>query len=341
MRIAFFDPQTATEDEWDAYHRLHAQMDREYHPDDTPRSREELQLEWRNLPPDLAVHRWGLWDGDQAVGRGGVWIWTQETNQHLASFNIYVLPAYRRQGHGRALLSLAVEPARQAQRTLLMTQTSSQLPDGEGFMRHIGAAPGLQQRESQLLIADVDRALVNHWQTEGPLHAPGFALEFVNGPYPEPDLDAICRVLDAMNDAPRGDLDLEDWRQTPQRLRRWEENNAIRGFVRWTVFARDLATGTLAGWTEVLYNPRQPTLLFQLGTGVLPEYRGRRLGRWMKAAMLERVMADMPQVTRIRTGNAVTNAYMLDINIALGFKPYQIETVWQVPTDKVAAYVGG
>ncbi len=340
MHIRPFDPQTAPDAEWDAVHRLHVQMDREYHPDDAPRSRQELELEWRNLPPALAAHRWGLWDGDQAVGRGGVWIWTEETNQHLASFNLYVLPAYRREGWGKQLLASVVAPARQAQRTLLMTQTSSRIPDGEGFLRHLDAKAGLQQRESQLLMADVDRALVAQWLAEGPVHAPGFALEFVNGPYPEHDLDAICRVLDAINDAPRGELDLDDWRPTPQRLREWDENNAIRGFVRWTVFARDLTTGTLAGWTEVLYNPRQPTLLFQLGTGVLPAYRGKRLGRWMKAAMLERIVADLPQVTRIRTGNAVTNAYMLDINIALGFKPYQIETSWQIPTDKVVAYVG-
>ncbi len=340
MQIKYFDPQTATDDEWEALHRLNVQTEREYHPDDEPPLREDIELSWRHEPPVLSAHRWGVWDGDAMVGRGGVWIWTEETNQHLAMFHLYLLPAYRRQGLGKQLLALVVDPARQAKRTLLQSSTTDNVPDGAGFLAHIGAEPGLQSRTSQLMVADVDRAQLTEWQRLAQAKATGFALELVHGAYPEADIPAICRLFDALNDAPRGDLDMDDWRHTPEQLHWWHEHNVQRGFDRWTVFARDLATGTLAGWTEVLLNPRQPTLLLQLGTGVLPQYRGLNLGRWMKAAMLEKVLRDMPQVTRIRTGNAVTNAPMLSINIALGFKPYQIETIWQIPTDKVAAYVG-
>ena len=340
MRIQPFDPQTATDTEWDALHRLNVQSEREYHPDDPPPPREDLELSWRNEPPSLSAHRWGVWDGDTMIGRGGIWIWTEETNQHIAFFHLYVLPGYRRQGLGKQLLARVVDPARRANRTLLHSGTTNRVPDGEGFLSHIGAQPALQSRESRLLVADVDRAQLTEWQRQAQAKAAGFALELVHGAYPERDLPGICRVFDALNDAPRGDLDMEDWRHTPERLREWHASNVKRGFDRWTIFARDLATGTIAGWTEVLYNPRRPSLLMQLGTGVLPEYRGLNLGRWMKAAMLEKVLRDMPQVTYIRTGNAVANAPMLNINIELGFKLYQIETTWQIPTDKVAAYVG-
>ncbi len=46
--------------------------------------------------------------------------------------------------------------------------------------------------------------------------------------------------------------------------------------------------------------------------------------------MLERIRDDRPEAQRIRTGNARTNAPMLAINDALGFKVVGARTEWQV-----------
>jgi GNAT superfamily N-acetyltransferase len=71
----------------------------------------------------------------------------------------------------------------------------------------------------------------------------------------------------------------------------------------------------------------------------LPEYRNHGLGRWLKAAMLAKVLHERPQVQFVRTGNANSNAPMLKINAALGFKPYLAQSIWQVETERVAAYL--
>jgi len=55
--------------------------------------------------------------------------------------------------------------------------------------------------------------------------------------------------------------------------------------------------------------------------------------------MLERVLRDRPEAKFVRTGNADSNAAMLGINQALGFKPYLSHCVWQLETEKVAAYL--
>jgi len=74
-------------------------------------------------------------------------------------------------------------------------------------------------------------------------------------------------------------------------------------------------------------------------TGVYPEYRGKGLGRWLKAAMLDRIMKEHPEIKYVRTQNADMNAAMLKINNDLGFQPYNAITTWQIDIDKVLEYL--
>jgi GNAT superfamily N-acetyltransferase len=71
----------------------------------------------------------------------------------------------------------------------------------------------------------------------------------------------------------------------------------------------------------------------------MPDYRGRGLGRRMKAEMVTRILRERPEVEVIRTGNANSNVPMLRINNEMGFKPYTEEAIWQVATDAVADYL--
>ncbi len=105
------------------------------------------------------------------------------------------------------------------------------------------------------------------------------------------------------------------------------------------MYARHIETWELAGYTEVFWNPNQPETLRQDDTGVFPQYRRRGLGRWLKAAMLKKVLRDHPQIKHVRTGNADSNAAMLRINQQLGFKPYKSWSVWQVELKQVLAYL--
>jgi len=125
----------------------------------------------------------------------------------------------------------------------------------------------------------------------------------------------------------------------PEPIREFEKSARARGNQSWMMYAREKGSRKIAGWTDVSWNPNRPEFLQQQGTAVFPEFQNRGLGRWLKAAMLEKVLRERPQVRYVRTGNADMNAPMLKINTELGFKPYRSHYAWQVETAKVLDYL--
>ena len=140
--------------------------------------------------------------------------------------------------------------------------------------------------------------------------------------------------------AARGDLAIEDLEPTAELVREWGASLVATGDKRWTTFARHVETGKIAGYTDVFWRPSRPEVLGQGDTGVFPEYRNRGLGRWLKSAMAEKVLRELPMVEKIRTFNAEVNAPMLAINREMGFKHVQTFYDWQVEVDRVMGYLG-
>lgn len=116
-------------------------------------------------------------------------------------------------------------------------------------------------------------------------------------------------------------------------IQEWRNMNPAFKLCEWTMQQQENTP------TDVYWHPNRPELLQQGMTGVLPAYRNRGLGRWLKAAMLAKVLSDRPQIAIIRTSNADSNAAMLKINRELGFQPYLVQIEWQVTTEQVAAYL--
>jgi GNAT superfamily N-acetyltransferase len=254
-------------------------------------------------------------------------------------FLLQVLPEYRRQGLARQLLALIAEATRGANRQLLVTDTNERVPAGTAFMERIGARKGLIGHMNQLKIAELNRALMQQWIARAPERASDFELGYWTGPYPEADIDAIVALIQVMNTAPREDLEVEDFHPTAEQIRQFEKSRFVCGNLRWTAYVREKTTGKFAGFTQVLWHPNRPMILQQLDTGVFPEYRHRGLGRWLKAALLDKVLREHPEIEFVRTGNADSNASMLKINAEMGFKPYHSEIVWQVDVGQIEKYL--
>lgn len=339
-----FDPAGATDREYAAMNHHENRAKQERQPEDPPTPLDEMTAIMQNIPPFVSVEKWVVWDhaGTEIVADAEVAIVRMEENTHLAHFGIVVEPDYRRRGTGRELLRRVAEVARREGRRLMMTHTSARISAGEAFMERLGAERGQEMHINRLLLADLDRDVIARWQAAGRESAAGFTMVWRDGPYPDDQIDAIAALTNStMNTAPRDRLDIEDINITPEHLRQIDRTMTASGIQRWMLYASEAVTGRLAGFTEVTWNPNRPEVANQGATGVYPEFRRRGLGRWLKAAMLERVLADRPDALSVRTGNADSNAAMRGINIALGFQPYIAHCTWQLETSKVVSYLGG
>lgn len=264
-----------------------------------------------------------------------------EENRHLLQGLLFVRPECRRQGIGSRLLVEITHAGLSDGRRVFISEAADVTPGGLEFARAVGGDVGLPAHTNQLDLSVVDRMMLDRWIEQAQERAGDFELLFWDGAYPEELLAQIGTMKDAMNEAPIGELDLEDMTWTPDYLRQVDEMLEGRNIRRWTFVARHRPSGELAGFSEILWLPNKPLVGNQGDTGVLNRYRQLGLGRWLKAAMLQKVLAEKPQVRFIRTGNADANAAMLKINHELGFAPLFAFSVCQARLDQIAAYLRG
>jgi len=249
-------------------------------------------------------------------------------NPHLRWGELVVAAKHRRKGIGRALLRGVVDAvADQGDDVVLMAQTTDRVPSGSEFARAMGAEPGLDMQTNQLDLSKVDGAKTMEWSAIAPQ---GYRLEPIDDTVPAELVAPYIEASNGMNDAPRGDLKMADWKLTEEQIRDSESWFRQTGVEWWLLVAVHEATGGGAGFTEVTYDPKVPHVIWQQGTAVIDAHRGNRLGMWMKAVMLRRILAERPKALFIRTGNANTNAQMLGINTQLGFVPAWSACLWQI-----------
>lgn len=330
---------TATEAEIRAWNRFTNRIQQELMPEDPPVTERQTRESLTSTPAHVRIRRWGVWQGDQVVGRAWLQVMEAAENRHCAWFGVQVDAEWRRRGLGTRLLAPVVETAEVWSRTLLLGGSSDLIPAGEQYMRRLEARPALHLTSNQLRLEELDRNLLARWKERFDPEAQGFEVGAWEGPYPEAFFPDAIAMKAAVNLMPRGDLEVEDVHLTPDQLREhnhWLQKTRIE---RWTLFLRDRSTGRVAGYTELYWHPDRPEILDQDDTAVFPEYQNRGMGRWLKAAMLERVLERRPQVKRVRTGNANSNAPMLKINHELGFRPHHTHTEWQVQTAVVRKYL--
>ena len=314
-------------------------MREESAPEDPPTPMSTLKHRFENLPDFVNL---GFWlarrkGADEVIASGSSMVMNTGQNEHICQIDVRVEPDFRCQGLGTSLLRRTVRFADEEGRTLLLFSTNGRVPAGAAFLEQLGAQKALETSVNQLDLADVDKGMIRQWVIQGEKRAVGIELGLWEGPYPDDQLDRVVALMEVMDSQPTDDLDVEEMKFNAEQIRSLEKNVFSDGVERWTLYARDAASDQMTGFTELYYNPNNPKVLEQGNTGVFPEYRGRGIGKWLKAAMIEKVFAERPEAQFIRTGNADSNAPMLKINHQLGFKQLKANASWQIPIEDAQA----
>jgi mycothiol synthase len=103
----------------------------------------------------------------------------------------------------------------------------------------------------------------------------------------------------------------------------------------------DDATSDFVGLTDIVVNSAVPERVQIGNTAVDPAHRGRALGKWLKGAMTQKVLDELPAAHWLVTANAASNDAMLSINRQLGFHARAAVKTWQVSTERARAYLSG
>ena len=270
-------------------------------------------------------HSWegepGCWfvayDGAAPVGAGSVET-SEYDNLEMAWVQLTVTPPARCTGVASAMLPELEAIAAGMGRTLIHLSGW----DGPGLHR-LAAARGYQRKSAEIRRLQVVKEApdLEPLVREARARAGDYELLRVEGYSPAELLPALVHLTEAINDAPLDDLEWEDEVFSPERVRAYEQAQIESGHRFRRLVARHRPTGELAGHTVVVVDTDQPAYAEQHDTSVVRAHRGHRLGLLLKAEMLRWLAETEPQLERIYTDNAESNAHMIAINESLGYRP--------------------
>lgn len=261
---------------------------------------------------------------------------------------VAVLPDFRRRGIGSALYDHLERMARDAGRTTIQNQTtfpagvqgeSIPAPTGFGsvpvdlastrFLKSHGFSLGQVGRLSGLSLP-VDAGVFSSRLAEAIAAAAGYQSVTWQGRTPEEWVDGMALMRTRMStDAPSAGLEQTEDLWTADRVRSVDELWETSPRVLLITVALHVATGLLAGYTELDVPGESDRSVEQVDTLVLREHRGHRIGMLLKLTNLRELATRFPDHSFVESMNAEDNRHMLDVNEAVGFLPVSYAARWK------------
>jgi GNAT superfamily N-acetyltransferase len=260
------------------------------------------------------------------VGSAFLRVFTAAGQDHLAELELHVHPAERRNGTGSRLLDRAAAAAREHARRCVITQAIAGSP-GDRFLAARSFRKVLTLTYARLPLAEVDVVALAEI-VEQP-HS-GYRLASWDGTVPDELAETFAASRRAMHDMPMDDTDYGTVTWDVDRVRAAAKAVEKRGQLLHTVVAVEESSGSIAGFTELVVPGDGKGDGQHYGTGVLPEHRGRGLGRWMKAESIRHARERHPDLGGLLADTADSNTHMRGINDELGYTPTHKSVEYQL-----------
>lgn len=340
--ITEFVPKEATADEWRKFHEYRRIRHMDLRPDD-PIIPDELVEEQMKMDNPFGENwHFTIYDGNRKVSGFSAGVSKPEapgyeSGKHLIYGGGGALKEYRRRGIGRLWLRKALELTEQTGRSVFTS--GAEEDDGHAFLRWAGFEEKLVGAENRLNFKEIDWDMVSRWISEGPQRSPDTKLEFYENRLPEDFWEEYATsITPLLNTMPFDDLDHGEIVMTAEVLREHYRRGDAMKAEHHVAITRE-PDGNISGMTDVFWIPSKPTFVEQQFTGVDPDARGRGLGKWLKAYMLNFLRDRYDGLEWVSTGNANSNDPMLAINKKLGFKEFKGGSSYQISKEKLAEKV--
>ena len=334
-----FDPKTVDEK---VLYNLFNLLDRlllEKNSDDPKPTNEFRMKNFRNQDPFIQNHWWLIWKGKQVVGYGLLSVRTEgspsyKDNKHVAYVHNRIDKNHRRKGIGLKLVKLIISKAEETGFVTTL-QSNTTYDSGRAFCEKLNGILAMESAENRCRLNEVNWDLMNEWRNQGQVRGKeeNRRLQWFQK-CPDDIIEEFCKVYTVtMNQQPLGEIETRAI-ITPK-SRRVQEREYDKLIYSWhTVITRE-NDGTISGVTDITYIPGYSHRIYQELTGVLEEFRGKGLGKWLKSEMLYFIHKKYPNVKYISTGNADANAAMLSINTRMGFKFHEEIRTYKFKIDNL------
>ena len=339
IAIRRFDPLTATRGEWTAFHEFRHARDREEDPGEPGLDDAEFERMARRPLPLYENHRWSAWVGGVIAGGCGASFrraGTPDYEDHAAHVSVWggVREPWRRFGIATAMLIPLSEAVSRRGKTVVTSWTSS--PSGDAFLLALGASAKHRQVENRAAVDAFDWEMLARWRAAAVPPDAALRWEVHAGRVPRDRIDALIPQLNALTaDLPNGTLDeppprfeLASWLSWYEELDRHGGEHAMVMLMEGEI---------VAAVCETVWDARFADRVYQRLTAVAPSWRGRGLAKGIKAAMVQLIRDQHPEVSLLETSNAEDNAPMLSINRRLGFAEHRRTTTYQISVATLAA----
>lgn len=329
------DPRDSSDEEIADGVDLSNELREEFYPEEPASELDTAVAATRATPARLGLWRVRVRDADGALVSGASVYkdWEHDDNPDVGGLGVSVRAGHRGKGIGTALVAWQVAFCQVLGSSRLLIHTDSRLPAGDAIAAALGAQVKMREHENRLLLADVDPELLGGWVGAG--CTDGYELIGFDGPAPEELVERYVALVLVMNTAPRDDLQVNDFTYTVAQLREGEAQREQMGAREWNLLVRHCASGDLVGVHNLYFSPEDRKKAYVGITGVVPAHRGHGFGRLLKATLTLRLLAELPEVECVVTGNADSNAAMLAINDAMGYRPHASSATWEVSRAQV------
>ncbi len=189
----------------------------------------------------------------------------------------------------------------------------------------------------ELNIKEANIEKIDTWLAESPAKFPNLRIDFYIE-IPDDLLEEYAAFFTQMIEDLPAKAELGDNKITAASIKLDQETEKLGdcGSYRYLIFNE---LNQLIAMTNVSVNFNHPKEMDQYMTGVRKDYRGRGLSKWLKAAMFKKLVADFPDLEKIKTDTQPENHPSRELSKQMGYKRKGIEKDFLISRSQIVQFL--